>query len=116
MSSYTLIIGNKNYSSWSLEPWLWMKQAGIDFQEKRVALYLEDSDQQLASYFSNYKVPVLLDDELTVWDSLAILEYLADKHPEKTYMQSIIQNSFIIDWMEAGKQEKEVIEFAEIKM
>lgn len=83
MSSYTLIIGNKNYSSWSLRPWLWMKQAGLAFQEKRVALYLADSDQQLAPYFSNFKVPVLVDDDLTVWDSLAILEYLADKHPEK---------------------------------
>lgn len=60
-----------------------MKQAGIDFKEKRVALYTEDSDQQLAPYFSNGKVPVLVDDDLTVWDSLAILEFLADKYPEK---------------------------------
>ena len=82
MESYTLIIGNKNYSSWSLRPWIWMKQAGIDFKEKRVALFTEETDAQLAPYFSNFKVPVLLDNDLSIWDSLAILEYLADKHPE----------------------------------
>jgi glutathione S-transferase len=83
MPSYTLIIGNKNYSSWSLRPWLWMKHVGIAFEERRVALFVEDTDERLAPYFSNLKVPVLLDDDLIVWDSLSILEYLADRHPEK---------------------------------
>lgn len=83
MGQYTLIIGNKNYSSWSLRPWIWMKQVGIEFDEKRVALFTEDMDEQLAPYFSNSKVPVLQNNDLTVWDSLAILEYLADKHPER---------------------------------
>lgn len=82
MSDYTLIIGNKNYSSWSLRPWLWMKHAGLDFTEKRIALFEENTNDLLSPYFSDYKVPVLLDGDLTIWDSLAILEYLAEKHPE----------------------------------
>lgn len=82
MSSYTLIIGNKNYSSWSLRPWFWMKQSGIEFKEKRIELYTEKTTQHLAAYFSNYKVPVLQDDDLIIWDSLAILEYLAEQHPD----------------------------------
>ncbi len=83
MPDYTLIIGNKNYSSWSLRPWLWMKHVGLDFTEKRIALFEENTDELLSPYFSDYKVPILLDGELTVWDSLAILEYLAEKHPDK---------------------------------
>ena len=82
MSDYTLVIGNKNYSSWSLRPWLWMRQAGIPFAEKRVALYTDTYTEELQPYFSNNKVPVLQDGELIVWDTLAILEYLAEKHPE----------------------------------
>lgn len=83
MSEYTLVIGNKNYSSWSLRPWLWMKQEGIPFVEKRVSLYTDSYKEELKPYFSNHKVPVLQDGELAVWDTLAILEYLAEKHPDK---------------------------------
>lgn len=83
MSSYTLIIGNKNYSSWSLRPWFWMKHAGIEFKEKRVSLFTHDITQHLAPYFSNFKVPILQEDDFIVWDSLAILEYLAEKLPYK---------------------------------
>jgi len=82
MSNYTLVIGNKNYSSWSLRPWFWMKQNGIPFTEKRVSLFVESTRSELEPYFSNYKVPVLQDGELRVWDTIAIMEYLADKHPE----------------------------------
>lgn len=82
MSDYTLVIGNKNYSSWSLRPWLWMRQAGIPFTEKRIALYTDTYKEELQPYFSNNKVPVLQDGEVIVWDTLAILEYLAEKHPE----------------------------------
>lgn len=82
MSNYTLVIGNKNYSSWSLRPWIWMKQAGVPFTEKWISLYVDTTRDELAPYFSNYKVPALQDGEMTVWDSLAILEYLAEKHPE----------------------------------
>ncbi|MBC7973199.1 MAG: glutathione S-transferase, partial [Verrucomicrobia bacterium] len=77
----TLVIGNKNYSSWSLRPWLAMRQFGIDFNEVRLALYTPESSQQIRQYSPAGKVPVLLDDTLTVWDSLAILEYLAEGFP-----------------------------------
>ncbi len=78
-----LIIGNKNYSSWSLRGWLAMKQSGLSFEELTVPLYGEDWEAQRrkAGDFqpSAGKVPVLWDDEVVVWDSLAIMEYLADK-------------------------------------
>ena len=78
-----LIIGNKNYSSWSLRGWLACKQSGLSFEELLVPLYGEDWEQEkkqkndLAP--SSGKVPVLWDGEAVVWDSLAIIEYLADK-------------------------------------
>ena len=76
-----LIIGNKNYSSWSLRPWLAMKVLGIPFEEKRIPLYGPDSGRALLQYSPAGKVPCLVDGELRVWDSLAILEYLAERHP-----------------------------------
>ena len=78
-----LIIGNKNYSSWSLRGWLAMKQSGLAFEEIQVPLYGDDWDQlkkqneEIAP--SSGKVPVLWDGDAVVWDSLAIIEYLADK-------------------------------------
>ncbi len=78
-----LIIGNKNYSSWSLRGWLACKQSGLAFEEITVPLFGEDwdarkkGDDDLAP--SSGKVPVLWDGEAVVWDSLAIIEYLADK-------------------------------------
>jgi len=82
MSELTLIIGNKNYSSWSLRPWLLMKHAGIPFGEKYIAMYTSTSRKELEPYHSNYKVPVLMDGDLIVWDSLAILEYIAERYPD----------------------------------
>jgi glutathione S-transferase len=78
----TLIIGNKNYSSWSLRPWLFLTHHGIPFEEVRIPLYRDDSQARIAAYSPAGKVPVLMDDGLTVWDSLAILEYLAERFPE----------------------------------
>ncbi len=80
MSSYRLVIGNKNYSSWSLRPWLAMKHAGIPFAELRIPLYGPDSKQRLAEVSPSAKVPVLIDNDLAIWDSLAICEYLAERH------------------------------------
>ena len=78
-----LIIGNKNYSSWSLRGWLACKQSGLHFEEIQVPLYGEDWEQQKRETDeiapSSGKVPVLWDGEAVVWDSLAIVEYLADK-------------------------------------
>ena len=77
----TLVIGNKNYSSWSLRPWLAMKQFGLDFNEERIPLYTPESSAKLQQYSPSGKVPVLLHNTLTVWDSLAICEYLAEQFP-----------------------------------
>ena len=76
--SMTLIIGNKNYSSWSLRPWIFLWHHRIAFQEKRVPLFVDTTEEELAEYDSDYKVPVLKDGELVVWDSLSILEYVSE--------------------------------------
>ena len=82
-----LIIGNKNYSSWSMRPWVLMKQAGIAFDEVMLRFdgFTSDSKfkQQIKRHNPVGKVPVLQDDGLVVWDTLAIAEYLAEKFPEK---------------------------------
>jgi len=78
-----LLIGNKNYSSWSLRPWLAMKVAGISFEETVISLDAPDFTSQVAAAGGAGKVPVLIDGEIHVWESLAILEYLADKFPAK---------------------------------
>jgi glutathione S-transferase len=79
--SLKLIIGNKNYSSWSLRPWIAMKAAGIAFEEVLLPLYEPGSREQVLKYSPAGKVPVLVDGDMTIWESLAILEYLAEKFP-----------------------------------
>ena len=79
--STILVIGNKNYSSWSLRPWLFMKVHGIPFEERRIALYREESRERLLDVSGSGRVPVLIRDGVTVWDSLAILETLAELEP-----------------------------------
>ena len=76
-----LVIGNKNYSSWSLRPWIAMKELGITFEEKRIPLYGPGSREEILKASPSGKVPCLVDGEVKVWDSLAILEYLAEKYP-----------------------------------
>ena len=81
-----LYIGNKNYSSWSLRPWLLMTQAGIAFEEVPLRLSFESGSPfktALAAVSPTAKVPVLVDDGFAVWDTLAIAEYLAEKFPDK---------------------------------
>lgn len=80
MSSLTLIIGNKNYSSWSLRPWILMRHHELDFAEERHVLFTDTIRDELEAYGSDYKVPILVDDETIVWDSLAILEYISEQH------------------------------------
>ena len=82
MAPYSLIIGNKNYSSWSLRPWLMMKACDIPFEETVIALDTPTTRQEILRHSPSGWVPVLKDGELTVWDSLSIGEYLAEKHPE----------------------------------
>jgi glutathione S-transferase len=76
-----LIIGNKNYSSWSLRPWIALKQFGFDFDEMRIPLYGPGAKEEILRHSPAGKVPVLVDGEIVVWDSLSILEYLAEKNP-----------------------------------
>ena len=79
----TLVIGNKNYSSWSMRPWVAMTAFNIPFKEIRVLLGRADTGTMIARYSSSGRVPVLLTGENTIWDSLAICEYLAEQFPEK---------------------------------
>jgi glutathione S-transferase len=80
----TLVIGNKNYSSWSMRPWMALKAAGIPFEEVLIPLYTGDEDKQRILHYSPAgKVPILIDGAVRVWDSLAIIEYLAERFPEK---------------------------------
>lgn len=78
-----LVIGNKNYSSWSLRPWILLKQARIKFDEVRIPLFTNEGDRLLEELCPAKQVPVLYDGRLVLWDSLAICEYLADKFPDK---------------------------------
>ncbi|HEY0588730.1 MAG TPA: glutathione S-transferase family protein [Pseudoduganella sp.] len=79
----TLVIGNKNYSSWSMRPWVAMKAFNIPFTEVRVLLDQPDTSNNIARYSASGRVPVLLAGELAIWDSLAICEYLAEQFPDK---------------------------------
>jgi glutathione S-transferase len=78
-----LIIGNKNYSSWSLRAWLALKQFEIPFEEERIALFEHGYKARILQYSPAGKVPVLIDDDVRVWESLAIGEYLADRFPDR---------------------------------
>jgi glutathione S-transferase len=79
----TLIIGNKNYSSWSMRPWVAMTAFNIPFNEVRILLDRPDTSSRIAEYSAAGRVPVLIAGEMTIWDSLAICEYLAEQFPEK---------------------------------
>jgi glutathione S-transferase len=75
----TLVIGNKNYSSWSLRAWLLLKHVGLEFEELLIPLDMASSQEQLSACGPSGRVPVLRDGDLTVWDSLAICEYAAER-------------------------------------
>src|SRR3954453_14312565 len=78
-----LVIGNRNYSSWSMRPWLALRANNIDFEEIFIPLYTGEADKQrILSFTHSGKVPVLIDGDVTIWDSLAIIEYVAERFPE----------------------------------
>ncbi|OAI31412.1 glutathione S-transferase [Methylosinus sp. R-45379] len=78
----TLLIGNKGYSSWSLRAWLLLKQLGIDFDEILVPLYQPESKAKLLAFSPAGKVPALRADDILVWESLAIVEFIAARFPD----------------------------------
>ena len=78
----TLLIGNKNYSSWSMRPWIAMKVAGIAFHEEVIPLDASDFKARVGRISGTGKVPALADGDVHVWESLAILDYLADTYPQ----------------------------------
>ena len=78
-----LFIGNKNYSTWSLRAWLLLREAGIEFEENRICLDMESTSVEIAALRAGGTVPVLQLGALTVWDSLAIAETVAERWPEK---------------------------------
>ena len=78
-----LVIGNKNYSSWSMRPWLALRANDIAFEEILIPLYTGEADKKrILSFSHSGKVPALIDGDVTVWDSLAIIEYVAERFPE----------------------------------
>src|SRR5262249_28600673 len=78
----TLVIGNKNYSSWSFRPWIALRTAAIPFEEVVIPLYEPGSKERILGYSVAGKVPVLIDGDVRVWESLAILDYLAERFPQ----------------------------------
>lgn len=78
-----LIIGDKNWSTWSMRPWLVLERHNIPFEERHIRLRQDDTQAKIAPLSPSGKIPALIDGDLLVWDSLAICEYLADLYPEK---------------------------------
>jgi glutathione S-transferase len=83
MAKLHLVIGNKNYSSWSLRPWLAMAMVGLDFDETLILLDTPDTKKQIAEHSKAGRLPILRHGKVTVWETLAILEYLAETFPKK---------------------------------
>ena len=75
-----LVIGNKNYSSWSMRPWLLLRHFEIPFEEIRIPLFEKGYRNELRKYSPTLRVPVLIDGDTTIWDSLAICEYISEKY------------------------------------
>ena len=97
MSQLTLVIANKNYSSWSLRSWLAMKQAGLDFAEIRIPLDTLTTYQEIRRYSPSGRLPALQHGDLTVWESLAICEYIAERFasnlwPEDTAAKALARS------------------------
>ncbi|MEW5421903.1 glutathione S-transferase family protein [Amorphus sp. 3PC139-8] len=81
--SLVLVIGNKAYSSWSLRPWLLMAEVGIDFDEILIPLDEADTKERILRHSPSGKVPCLVDGDVAVWDTMSIMEYLADHYSDR---------------------------------
>ena len=81
-AGYQLVLGNKNYSSWSLRPWLLMRTFGIPFDEINVDIYSPGTRERILEHSPSGKVPALKAGGVTIWDTLAIIEYIAESHPD----------------------------------
>jgi len=82
MADLELVIGNKAYSSWSLRPWLLLREAGIAFEEIRIPLYTPESPRRIRELSPSGRVPLLIDGDIKVWDSLAICEWVNERFPQ----------------------------------
>ncbi|MBT4489669.1 MAG: glutathione S-transferase family protein [Rhodospirillaceae bacterium] len=82
MPGYRLIIGDRNLSSWSLRAWLLLRQFGLPFEEVLIHLDQPDTRRKILDYSAAGRVPVLVAGDQTIWDSLAITEFVAEQHPE----------------------------------
>ncbi len=78
MAALTLVVGSRNYSSWSLRPWLLMRHLGLDFEERQFHLDTPEFDEEIARISPTRRVPVLVHGELVIWESLAICEYVSE--------------------------------------
>ncbi len=85
MSDLHLILANKAYSSWSMRPWVALKAQGLAFKETVICLDQPDTGAKIKAFSASGKVPALQHGDITIWDSLAILEYLAETFPEKRW-------------------------------
>ncbi|MDX2217247.1 MAG: glutathione S-transferase family protein [Oculatellaceae cyanobacterium bins.114] len=83
MTHFSLVIGNKNYSSWSLRAWLTLKQSGLEFTEIRIPLDTPETHAQIAQHSPSGRVPVLIHNDLHIWESLAICEYITEQVPDR---------------------------------
>jgi len=90
-----LIIGNKTYSSWSLRPWLLLKYFAIDFEEVLIKLDLPQTKTEILRYSPSGKVPALLEQDAVIWESMAIMEYLHEKYPDKKMYPSELKKRAI---------------------
>lgn len=78
----TLVIGNRNYSSWSLRAWLYLRESGLEFEERFISLHVGDWRGEIAKFSPAGRVPVLIDDDVTVWDTMAIFMHVLERHPD----------------------------------
>ena len=78
-----LVIGNKAYSSWSFRPWILMRTLGLSFEEELIPLYRDGSAGRIRAASPGGKVPALIDGDVVVWESLSIIEYIADRFPDR---------------------------------